>query len=386
MSIPEQLYEALSEPYTWARAEKGRGRKVVGTTPMYFPEELVHASGALPVLLQSSNEPITAGWSHIFPYYCGFVTGNIDLAAKGELDFLDGVVVSDICFQMREATGIMQRLMPAATFIHMHCPLWWSSEEDTEKWKPLVVAQLEKCRKALEEVVGKKITDGDIEASIAVYAQNRELLGEIEGLRSRKPGIISASEMAALVASSMVMSKEKHNVLLKQLIDELSNSSAQEDKRVKIYLSGMICFGVMPDLLEFIEDSGAVVVGDDFYLGARYFSVPSPDQAMPPLDALANQYLDLKIPCPTRCLPEADWASHVIERSGEVGASGLIALIPKWCQPIMGYQPLFRNKLEKAGVPNIFLELEPQMSALGTMEGRIEAFIQVLEARRGQNE
>ncbi len=71
--VAGNLMATLSDPYGASREAKHGGRKVVGVTPMHFPEELVHAAGALPVVLQESNEPVTMGFGHIYPFYCGFL-------------------------------------------------------------------------------------------------------------------------------------------------------------------------------------------------------------------------------------------------------------------------------------------------------------------------
>jgi BadF/BadG/BcrA/BcrD ATPase family len=58
------------DPYAFAKQFKHEGGKAVGVTPMYFPEEMAHGCGLLPVVLQESTEPITAGLSHVFPNFC----------------------------------------------------------------------------------------------------------------------------------------------------------------------------------------------------------------------------------------------------------------------------------------------------------------------------
>ncbi len=99
----EQLGVLNDDPYALAKQFKSRGGKVVGVTPMQFPEELVHACGLLPVVLQESTEPITTGLTYIFPNFCALTRSNVDSAVKGRLDFLDAVIISDMCLQIRMA-------------------------------------------------------------------------------------------------------------------------------------------------------------------------------------------------------------------------------------------------------------------------------------------
>ena len=88
-------YESLSE---W---KKQNNKRIFGCFPMYFPEEMIHAAGMLPVVIWESNQPITVGHAHVKPYNCGLVRSFIDDAIIGRLGFLDGMVFYDTCLQAR---------------------------------------------------------------------------------------------------------------------------------------------------------------------------------------------------------------------------------------------------------------------------------------------
>ena len=51
----------------WKRATAGRSSGL----PDELPAELIHAAGALPVVVQENREPITAGRELLYEYYCG---------------------------------------------------------------------------------------------------------------------------------------------------------------------------------------------------------------------------------------------------------------------------------------------------------------------------
>ncbi len=364
----------LEDPYSRARQEKEKGRKIIGITPMHFPEELVHASGALPVILQETNEPITLGWSYSFPNLCAFARSNVDAAAKGKMDFLDGIVISDICMALRIGFSIV-RQRTSLPMIYT----WWPSEYKFQRWYPIVSRRLERCRKALEEIVGKRIDDQSIQASIGLYNTNRQLLRQVYEIRSKKPGVLSCREMQELVVSSMVMPKEEHNRLLQELIPKLQNRKHSSDGKTRLFLSAHLCHRVKPDLLNLIEDMDAVVVGDDLYTGYRYYASEVPSN-VPPMEAMMRRYFDSGLPCPTKCGPEADWADYIIKASSECGAQGVIFLMPKFCEPHMFYYPYLKDRLTDAGIPHTFVETEHSLLSLEGIKTRIEAFMEMLKA------
>lgn len=322
------LVSLLEKPYSRAEQEKLKGRKIVGVTPMHFPEELVHASGALPVVLQESNEAVTLGFGHIYPFYCGFMRSNVDLAVKGKLGHFDAIVVSDMCLQTRLMAHIMRVHMRNTPFIHIQWPL----EANTDRWLNSTMVKLEKCREKLEQALDKKITDSAIADSIVLYNKNRALLREVYELRKQKPGTIKAKEMMALVMSGMVLPKEEHNKLLEDVISQLKMSPSHVNGAVRLFVSGHLCQAVKADILDLIEDFGGVIIDDDIFTGYRYIATDTPT-GIPPMEALARHYLDLAMPCPTRSDSKEDWANYMVKQSRASKAKGIIILVVKFCEP-----------------------------------------------------
>jgi len=66
-----------------ARWMKTNNRKVIGFFPMHIPEEIIHASGMLPVIMWRGNEPVTVGHSHIPPTNCRLTRSFVDDAVNG---------------------------------------------------------------------------------------------------------------------------------------------------------------------------------------------------------------------------------------------------------------------------------------------------------------
>lgn len=365
------LNAVYEDPYVFAREEKAKGRKVIGLSAMHFPEELVHASGALPVIVQESTEQITTGLAFIFPNFCAYTRSNVDMASRGQLDVLDAVVISDICLQTRMGFGVMARRMASVPFFHM----WWPLEYNAEHWLPLVRPRLARVKSQLEEVVGRKITDQDLWKSIGVYNENRRLLREVYRLRGVKPGVLSAREMQTLVVGGMVMPKEEHSALLKQVLAHLEQARAAADGRVRIFLSGHMCHRVKPEILDMIEEHGGVVVGDDLYPGYRYYAAEVPEKG-DVTDALAMRYFSLGVPCPTRGGQEGDWGDYLVSRSRESGAEVVLSLLPRFCEPHMFYYPHLKNRLLEAGMPFAFVETEHEMYSMEGVRTRIEALME----------
>lgn len=371
------LAAIVDDPYAQARQAKQEGRKVVGVTPMHFPEELVHAAGALPVVLQESNEPVTVGFGHLYPFYCGFTRSNVDLAVKGKLDLFDAVVVSDMCLQTRYMGYVMQRQMPKTPFAYIQWPL----EVGSDRWLGITVDRLQRVRGELEGILGTAIKDDALQESIDLYSRHRTLLKRLYDLRRAQPGILRAKEMMNLVMSGMVMSKEEHVKVLANAIAELEQRPAPATAGVKLFVSGHLCQAVKADILDLIENLGGVVVGDDLFTGYRYFATETPDGAAGPMEALAKRYLNVSVPCPTRADYTQDWAGYIATRSREHGAQGVVVMIVKFCEPHMIYYPHLKSVLSEAGVPHVQIETEHEVVSMEGIRTRLQAFIEMLKRR-----
>jgi len=371
--IQKKLGFSFESPYLIAKEEKAKGRKVFGITPMYFPHELVHASGALPVILQASHEPVTLGYHHYFHFFCGFTRGIVDYAIKGKFDFLDAFILSDICFELRHM-GDPLKIISTFPIIYIQWPL----ESNENRWMDFILKRLRKCKLSIEKIVGNKITDNEITKSIILYNQNRSLLRKIYEIRKSRPWILSARDMTAIVITSMVWPVERCNPLLREVISYLENIEYTEDNRKKLLLSGHLCHEVKQSILDVIENEGGVVVGDDLYTGFRYYS----DDIYvndPPLETFARHYLNLGVPCPTRFDANRDWADYLIDQAADHNADGIVILLAKNCEPHMIYYPYLKSKFEDAGIKHILLQVEHEMVSIEGIRSRVQAFIETLE-------
>src|SRR3546814_16406766 len=83
-----ELAGVASDPHGYAAAWKQEtGRKVIGVFPMNFPSELVHAAGALPLVVQEDEAPITLGRSLLSAFSLGYPRRLPTQAATRTVDF-----------------------------------------------------------------------------------------------------------------------------------------------------------------------------------------------------------------------------------------------------------------------------------------------------------
>ena len=384
--VLKKFEELCHDPYKRiAEAKKSINKKIIGCFPMYFPDEIVHAAGLLPITLFATDEAITMADKHLMPNACDQVRSTYDSLLKGKYDFLDGVAAIHLCDQVRFFMEVWQLDHPLP-FFHQMCRPYNIDRSS----RPLLVSELKRLKSSLEAYTGIKITPEAMRKSIELYNTSRTLMRELNQMRRTQPGIVSAANMVNIVASSMLMPREVHTELLKELLVKIETVKKRDDKRIKIVVAGHPCS--IPDqaLLELIEDPGMVVVDDDLFAGGRSFATdvkPEGDA----MEAFADYYMNL-IPCTTYHYPErwtghtsnysayADYICNIMKNSD---ARGLILLKVKYCDPFDMEFVLLKEVLEKRNVPYLVLQTEVGKGPLEAIRTRVDAFREMLESMKG---
>jgi len=218
-----------------------------------------------------------------------------------------------------------------------------------EAWTPAEIRKkVEALRSELEEFCGSTISEDALASSIRMFNRNRQLLRRIYDLRRSGQVRITASQMQALVKSSMVMDVEEHTRILTELVEILEVERADNPGLIRLHLSGHFCHAPRPELLDIFEECGAWVVDDDLFTGFRYISTDVPETG-DPIGALTHWYFDrnTNVPCATRAQKTVDWETYLVRSLEKSGAEGVIVLMAKFCEPHMLYLPELRKELNR---------------------------------------
>jgi len=183
----------------------------------------------------------------------------------------------------------------------------------------------------------------------------------------------------AIVQSSMIIPKEEHNQLLEQLLPKLQAKRVRSEGKARLVVSGHMCSAPKTDILDIIEEAGAVIVDDDLYTGFRYFATSVPLNGNP-IEGLAKQYLTNIPPNPTRWDPDNDWAEYIIDMVNKNKADGVLVLVVKHCEAHHWYFAHIRRNLMAADIPYLLLETEHETVSLGPERTRVEAFVEMIKA------
>ncbi|HHW32903.1 MAG TPA: 2-hydroxyacyl-CoA dehydratase [Paracoccus solventivorans] len=358
----------------WKQETQGR---VIGLFPMHFPGELAHAAGALPVILQEDDEPVTVGQAQVFNFYCGYNRSIIDQALRGEFEVLDAILFGDHCVQLLGTADVIRASLPKMPILfNQLCSILdadWAKAETTRTFSQLW--------KELETLIGQPIAPAQVQASIRLFNRNRALIRELYDLRRAGQIALTGRQMQDIVKSSMVMDRAQHTALLEKLVPGLERRGPPADA-VRVFLSGHLCHAPKLPVLDLVEECGGVVVDDDLYHGFRFVFWDVAETG-DPVEALADWYLlrSTKVPCPTRAVKSLDWEDYLLRNVRASGAQGLIVLMAKFCEPHMYFYPEIKDAFDRNGIPHLLVETEHEEMPMEALKTRVETFIEIAKRR-----
>ncbi|MFH1625460.1 MAG: 2-hydroxyacyl-CoA dehydratase family protein [Pseudomonadota bacterium] len=351
-----------------AKEEKAKGKKIFGYYCCHVPEELIHAAGILPVRISGSLENITEADSHLQQYICSFARSSLDQALKGRYGYLDGVVIPKTCDIIRNMYSVWARDVAVPHYFYLSVPA-----KNTKESRVCLAEEFKAFKSSLEGLYGGEIPEEALERSIEVYNENRRLLKTLYGLKGEDNPQISGSDFYRAVQAGFVISKERHNDMLSTLLKTVSPADDSPKKKLRVLVTGTEFENIA--ILKLIEEQGALIVADDLCVGTRYFwDLVNTDGDL--IHALVNRYLG-KIPCPCKH-PSDDRIDNIVRQVQEYKADGVISVVQKFCDTHLYEHPYLKERLEREGVPYLFLETDDTLGGEGQFKTRIQAFMEMI--------
>ncbi len=375
MNALEELSRLASEPVNPAIEEwKAEGKKVVGFFCTYVPEEILYAANILPYRVRAAGCTQTSSADvYMSQVNCSFVRSCLEYAFEGKYDFLDGMVFTRSCDNIRRLYDLFRVIMPEAfPFIHFIDMPHKVNDEAIALYREF----LEEFKNSVEEFFGVEIADTSLIAAIAVYNETRALLKQLYELRKANNPPITGAETMRVTLASTTIPREQYNRLLKKLLEELGERKGITDYRARLSISGGGgCDN--PAFYEVIEELGGLIVSDSICYGSRYFWEPV-EVNDNPLRSLAKAYLNSPS-CPRMVEKLAERCDFARETAENSKADGVIFQRLRYCDLWGGEQFNFRKKMKDEGIPLLSLEREYWLSATGQLQTRVQAFLESLE-------
>jgi benzoyl-CoA reductase subunit C len=344
------------------------GGKVLGHFQVYFPEELAHAAGMLPVKIRGAQIEARQADSRFGSYLCSIVRTSLELALSGTIK-PDIFVTHPICDAARNLTGIWGRnfSFPAEILCLPQNP----NSADSASYLRDEYARL---LHELERIVGREITEPELRNSIRLFNENRRLLRELYAIKRETPWLLSIDDAYALVALGGFVPREEHNRLLRAAVPMIRRRTERRQDRIRVVFEGGFCEQPPLEMLRVIAQS-CYVVDDDLLIGLRWIEEDVPAEGVPLL-ALAEAYLDKSSYSPVQHDLRKPKEKMLLQRIERAGASAAIITAAKMCEPGLDEQVAYAKMLDEAGIPYFVSEFEENMTSFDHVQMQLETFVE----------
>jgi benzoyl-CoA reductase subunit C len=194
-------------------------------------------------------------------------------------------------------------------------------------------------------------------------------------LRRERPENLSTLESYVLTRVGTLIPVEEHVTILKDALATLRGRNEKPKDRIRVILEGSFCEQPPLELIEGLEAAGCYILDDDFLQGWRFFleDVASDGD---PLRNLARAYRDQSVFSGVKHDSRVPKAKHLIDRVRETGAAAVLILAAKFCEPALFDYAIYRQALEREGIPHLYLEFEEKMWIFDKARTEVETFVE----------
>jgi benzoyl-CoA reductase subunit C len=350
------------------------GGKVLGYFPVYFPVEIAHAAGMLPVAIYGGGNgiPLKQADAHMYSFMCSVCKSTLELGLSKRLAMLDVFVGTPICDAARHMPGLMERNVPGLLVEILYTP----ANLRTELAVPYLAREFQRLRELLQSVIGHPIEEDSIRASIRLYNEVRRLVRRIYEIRHQSPWLITATESYAVVRAGTLMPVEEYLPLLREFVAQAVQREARPMDKIRVVYEGAFCEQPPIDFVRALEEV-CYVVDDDFTLGAQLITVDTTETG-DPLLSLAQAYRDGSATSSVQHDMRQLKSDGLLKKYRDSGAQALILSPPKFCEPGLDDQVHHLKRAEKEGIPFLQMEFQERMKDFDSVRTQTETFAEAL--------
>jgi benzoyl-CoA reductase subunit C len=362
------LCRELAEDPTYPTVKRWRedGGKVLGHFQVYFPEEIAHAAGLLPVRICGAQSDGMEAESHFGSYLCSIIRTSLDAALTKDIE-LDLFVSHPICDAARNLACIWGR-----NFEYKCQILYLPQNPNSSHSLEYLTHEYARLARDIAEISGKPVEDDELRHSIAIYNRTRTLFRELYRIRRDEPWLISEGLAVTKVAG--LLPREEYNDLLETIIEMVKARPARKQDKMRVVFEGGFCEVPPIDLLQTVSRS-CYVVDDDLFIGLRWILDDVATDG-DPLTNLADAYMEKSSYSPVQHDKRKPKEKMLLERVKRSGAEAVILVAAKMCEPGLDEQVAYSKALDAENIPYFISEFEENQTTFDHISIQLETFVE----------
>jgi benzoyl-CoA reductase/2-hydroxyglutaryl-CoA dehydratase subunit BcrC/BadD/HgdB len=358
---------------------RAAGGKVVGLYCVFVPEDLILAANAIPIGLCAGSQFAVPDAEEVLPRNtCPLVKSSFGFKLSRTCPYIqasDFVVGETTCDGKKK----MYELLAEYHSVHvMEVP-----QKKTPLGRQLFLEEIRGLKSKLESETGNTIDAASLARGTALVDAKRRALKRLQALRRARPAPITGLDALLITQIAFYDDVPRFTEKVNALCDELDAMVAKGEGLVPADAKRVVISGspmAIPNwkLHQLLEESGAVVVGEESCTGTRYFNylTPASDGTLDAqLAAIADRQLETNCACFT---PNDERLDDIVALAHESDADGVVHFDLQFCHTFANEAAKVEKRLAKEGIPLLRIETDYSDEDVGQLRTRIDAFLEML--------
>ena len=370
-TIEKLCAAALHPGKTIVNTKKETGKELVGCFPIHTPEEIVYAAGCVPIGMWGGRTEIQLADKYLQSFCCSIMRANVEFAMRGTYDMLKAVIIPTFCDTMKCIVENMKLAMPKVPTIAMAYPQHRTLQAGME----YTVSEIKRVRHELELILGKIITENQIEEAFSIYEKYRRTMRRFSETSAEHPEIITARKRHLLIKAGQFMDKAIYTELIEEIIQGLEGEPSSGYQGTRVVVTGLLSEPI--EMLDIFDENQITIAADDLSLGSRLWRTQARKDVTDVFQKMAYRVADQEGDT-FLYDPEKKKGQMLIDMAEECRADGIVVLMMKFCDPEEYDYPIYKEEVEAASVPMLYLEIDQQLTSFEQIRTRVQSFTEML--------
>ena len=370
-TIEKLCAAALHPGKTIVNTKKETGKELVGCFPIHTPEEIVYAAGCVPIGMWGGRTEIQLADKYLQSFCCSIMRANVEFAMRGTYDMLKAVIIPTFCDTMKCIVENMKLAMPKVPTIAMAYPQHRTLQAGME----YTVSEIKRVRHELELILGKIITENQIEEAFSIYEKYRRTMRRFSETSAEHPEIITARKRHLLIKAGQFMDKAIYTEMIEEIIRGLEGEPSSGYQGTRVVVTGLLSEPI--EMLDIFDENQITIAADDLSLGSRLWRTQARKDVTDVFQKMAYRVADQEGDT-FLYDPEKKKGQMLIDMAEECRADGIVVLMMKFCDPEEYDYPIYKEEVEAASVPMLYLEIDQQLTSFEQIRTRVQSFTEML--------
>lgn len=370
-TIEKLAFNGLNPAKAIEETKASTGKDIVGVFPIRTPEEIVYAAGCVPVGMWGGRTELSLADRYLQSFCCSVMRTNLEYALRGVYNDVKAVIIPSFCDSMKCVIENWKLALPQIPTIALAYP----QQRRLQSGLEFTVNEIKRVKHELELALRKIITNRQVEEAFNVYEDYRKTMREFTALAAEHPDIVSAKKRYLIIKAGCYMDKAVYTKMIKEINEGLRAEGPSTFKGIRAIVTGIMAEPT--EILDIFDENGIAMVGDDLAVGSRLWRTPARDNVEDVYMKMAYMIYDLEGDT-FFYDPDKKKGSMMIAMKEELRADCVIVMMMKFCDPEEYDYPIYKEELENAGVPHLYLEVDQQMAGFEQPRTRIQSFCEML--------